>query len=161
MRVLIRKTQSGSTQVLSLETIVTYMLILSCKQEFFDPCVTKVYLNSRGFALVTVKKAFISLHHFIHLFFLCSSILTEETATFKDVYFKLVLWIEKLFHLFLPCIGYNILQMAAFIRIPLQTIYWLYAFRNGPHSPLLQLQWNWWNGTTGKSDPSSQLKETC
>lgn len=137
MGVLIRKMQRGSTQVLPFKNIVTYMLILPWKQECFDPCVTKVYVNSRRFTLVTVKKEFINLSHFIHLFFICSSIPTEETATFKDVYFKLVLWIEKLFHLFLPCIGYNILQMAAFIRIPLQTIYWLYAFRNGPHSPLL------------------------
>lgn len=137
MGVLIRKMQGGSTQVVPLTNIVTYMLILSWKQEFFDPCVTKVYVNSRRFTLVTVKKEFLNLPYFIHLFFVCSSIPSEEAATFKDVYFKLVLWIEKLFHLFLPCTGYNILQMAAFIRIPLQTIYWLYAFRNGPRSPPL------------------------
>lgn len=139
---------------------MTYRLILSWKQEAFDPRISNIYVSSRSFTLVTVKKEFVSLSHFIHLFFACSSIPVEGTATFKDVYFKLVLWIEKLFHLFLPCIGYNILQMAAFIRIPLHTTCWLYAFRNGPRSPPLQLHWNWWNDTISKSDPSSQSKET-
>lgn len=54
---------------LSSGTIMTYMLILSWKQEAFDPCMWKIYVSSRGFTLVTVKKKkIISLFHFIHLF---------------------------------------------------------------------------------------------
>lgn len=53
---------------LSSGTIMTYMLILSWKQEAFDPCMRKIYVSSRGFTLVTVKKRIYkppSFHSFI------------------------------------------------------------------------------------------------
>lgn len=91
----------------------------------------KIYASSRDFTLVTVKKEFISLPHFIHLFLLVLQYPLKEQIHLRMF---ILCCIEKLFHLFLPCIGYNILQMAAFIRIPLQTPYWLCAFGNGLHS---------------------------
>lgn len=68
MGVLIRTKQNGNTWFLSSGAIVTYMIILSWKQEAFDPCMKNIYVSSRGFTLVTVKKECVSLPHFIHLF---------------------------------------------------------------------------------------------
>lgn len=155
MGVFIRTIQNGHTCFLSSGIfLLTYSFCPENKKLLITAWGR--FMWAQEVLLWSLKKRIYKPPSFHSFIFACSSIPVEGTDTFKDVYFKLVLWIEKLFHLFLPYIGYNILQMAAFIRIPLQTTNWLCAFRNGPCSSPLELHWNWWNVTMRKSDPSSQ-----